>query len=126
MDSIGQLSTGPGIVKVSYNLLTFDDILPNKNELSTYWPQFLIPVDDGAFNTNGLFDLHIDDAVIGSEYTWSRNGTTLEITETNELALSGNTTDYFTVRITNPNAPNLTLKTKPFQPFLTSAIEETV
>ncbi len=124
-----QLNT-PGKVKVSNNLLTFEDLLPVLGELGTYWEQDSIPVQPiYATNGNGNLeiDLLFDENVQGSTYAWFKNNLPIGTTTTNKLELAPGscaTGDKLAVRVTNPVAPNLQLNTKPFSCSPTTATSE--
>ncbi len=110
-------------LQVQSNILTFKDLLPNKNIFDTNPPSKYAPQDSiGTLivytleqGNNLTHDLDIDNGVTSNVYNWYKdnpdnnyltkigdNTITWENVTTNE---AGN---YY-VRITNPNLPNLTL-----------------
>ena len=106
------------------NRFTFDDILPNmifknKNGGSfDYAPQDSIFKDTTLNTTTGnevLIDLKIDGAITNNVYNWYKNGILFQTSSKNTLILRGGTAcdnGTYTVKVTNPNAPDLTLNSR--------------
>ena len=105
------------------NALTFEDIIPNinvpQNDIQ-YAPQGLIFVPTATNlipGTSHIIDLNIDDNVEGSAYQWFKDAIEYTIiTNNNQLQLnnvSGNEEGTYTVKVTNPTAPDLELCSHP-------------
>ncbi|MDZ7876108.1 MAG: leucine-rich repeat domain-containing protein [Saprospiraceae bacterium] len=108
---------------VQNNRFTFEDIVPNMpiiNRIaSTYALQDSIFVDTtirGTQNTPLSIDLKIDAAISSNVYNWYKNGAFYRtINGVNKLVFNSlQTTDAGTyeVKVTNPNAPLLTLNSR--------------
>ncbi|MBK7370914.1 MAG: leucine-rich repeat domain-containing protein [Saprospiraceae bacterium] len=106
---------------------TLTDVLNNlcptcSGDTLTYAPQKMIYVDTSIFipvNTRYTLDLLIDDTVTTSSYAWYKNGTLYKtIKGSNKLPFTPFTSadaGTYTVKITNPLAPQLTLESWPIR-----------
>jgi Leucine-rich repeat (LRR) protein len=102
---------------ISNNRLTYDDILPNirQNRNTIYAPQDSIFKDTTYTRYVGdavTIDLGIDVGVPNNVYTWYKNGNLYRTTNYNQLIINNlqlADAGIYTCRVTNPNAPNLTL-----------------
>lgn len=125
IDSIPNLSSinlQPNKFRVYNNNLTFDDIV--LNDLTAFGSNY--PPQDSVFQemtvnlqTGDIYiiDLDFDDAITENVYQWYRNGIPFGAPlNTNRLLFSpvvfGSAGEY-RCRVTNPNAPLLTLHTRP-------------
>lgn len=135
------IASYPELGNLTYegNKFTFNDLLinnsKNKNLVSkntqcsscqgdslTYSPQQLIYIDTTIFipsNTTYTLDLLIDDTVTTSIYTWYKNNLLYKtIKGSNKLSFASFTAadaGTYTVKITNPHAPQLTLESHPIR-----------
>ncbi|MEY4936407.1 MAG: hypothetical protein RIS64_2766 [Bacteroidota bacterium] len=103
-------------VKSESNRITFDDILPNMFLADfTYAPQDSIFRDTTISKNVGdtlFINLGIDGALTTNIYKWYKNDTLFRTDSMNRLIINGlRTSDagQYTCKITNRNAPNLTL-----------------
>lgn len=126
LDSLPDISAlqviNTGIVDVSGNHLTFDDIIPSIDVLTDYDNQTLdldqfycAQVGDSIVLRPG-FDATVDAGFLGglNSYSWSRPGTSYQATsDLNFIFFTGVTTlsaGNFSIEVTNPAAPDLTLE----------------
>jgi Leucine-rich repeat (LRR) protein len=116
--------TFSGIIKNIKNLKSI--IAKNQqnplNDTLNYHPQQKIYADTAIFispNSNYTLDLLIDDTVTTSTYTWYKNGILYKtIKGSNKLPITpftSNDVGTYTVKITNPLAPQLTLESWPIR-----------
>ncbi len=125
LDSLPNISNiqiaSDGILNVSGNHLTFDDILPNINVLTKYDNQtidlnlsYCTQVNDPLIIRPG-FDQGVDAGNFGflSTYIWSRPGTSFRDTSTLNVIDFGQvhnlSSGTFSITVTNPLAPDLNL-----------------
>ncbi|MEL7020580.1 MAG: hypothetical protein AAGK47_03140, partial [Bacteroidota bacterium] len=110
------------LLNVAGNRLSFDDILPQVNRFPTfiYAPQqeILTPVTINLMpNDSYTIDLQIDANISDNQYEWFKDGMPYQtITGVNQLGLNSvqlSDGGVYSCRITNPNAPDLTLQSAP-------------
>ncbi len=115
-------------LNIDNNKFTFQNIIYNlsKNRAVVdsilYAPQKCIYADTTisvSTASNYTLDLKIDDTVTTSTYTWSKNGvfykTIKGINKLTFLPFTSNDAGTYTVKITNPLAPQLTLESCPIR-----------
>ncbi len=111
-------------LNVRQNKLTFKDILPNLNVKATatyyYAPQDSIYKDTTIKiipNTPLSISLGIDSTVTTNSYQWYKNGKEFgAATSSNTLTINALTFEHagvYTCTVSNPNAPNLKLYSRP-------------
>jgi Leucine-rich repeat (LRR) protein len=125
LSNLAQLDTGCLFCQV--NRLTFDDIVTNQRPnaprfVHTYHPQdsfFVETTLQQAQNTPLSIDLKIDAAMADNVYNWYKNENYGTIWRTlngsNKLifnSLQPTDAGVYTVRVTNPKAPNLILQSR--------------
>lgn len=110
-------------LRCSNNKLTFDDILPNIQYATTatfiYTPQDSIYRDTTFTRKEGeslTIDLGIDAAIATNVYKWYKDGVFIDsITGSNKrtfTSIKQSDAGVWTVRVTNPGAPLLTLQSR--------------
>lgn len=119
LDSLGMLMNTSGKVSLSGNRLTFDDLLPNLDRISSYAPQDTMRVCVTATAVGGLgpvLDLGFDAGLTTNIYNWYLDETLMATTIENEWKpdFAPEDADTFRVTVTNTEAPDLTLITKQF------------
>jgi hypothetical protein len=101
---------------VSYNFLTFEDLLPFAHlgsGLASLNGQRNATEDlEVTANLNALFtlDLNVDDTVTTNQYVWMKDGNYIDTTAVNELVFQSITSEdagSYVVQITNPALPNV-------------------
>ncbi len=111
------------------NQFTFEDIsgtrMINENHCNNnngnyyYSPQDSISTIETITifpNNNVTIDLQVDELVSSSTYTWYKDGTPIATTNINEVTIVNfqlANEGVYTCEITNPQAPNLTLESRP-------------
>lgn len=107
-----------GGVRVSYNAFSFDDIVPNISVANIsnfqYNPQAKIGKEENIILEAGetyTIDLGIDENVASNVYQWFKNGEAFQQTNQNQITIAE--AGVYTVKVTNPNAPELTLESYP-------------
>jgi gliding motility-associated-like protein len=100
------------------NRVTFDDILPNLPHNLRYAPQDSF-YKDTAFTRNAgsalTIALGIDGGISNNVYEWYKNGVLWQTLSRNQLIfnmLKASDPAVYTCRVTNPNAPSLTLMSR--------------
>ena len=126
LDSLPDISNiqlvSDGVLNVSHNHLTFDDILPNINVLTNYDNQtidlnqsYCVQVGEGLVIRPG-FDQTVDAGNFGflSTYIWSRPGTSFRDTSTlnviDFIQVQNFSAGTFAMTVTNPLAPDLSIE----------------
>lgn len=114
------------VIDAKNNKLTFDNIIPNLNNTSltslidfVYAPQDSVGIKKTVQLTScesyAIF-LNIDGDLNTNQYAWSKNGNWISTTSTDTLhfpSIKSIDAGIYTSAITNPNAPNLTLYSRP-------------
>ncbi|MFK7809184.1 MAG: immunoglobulin domain-containing protein, partial [Saprospiraceae bacterium] len=116
-DLTGMNSLTTGKFKVFENKLTFDDILPNINDIGIHYnPQDSVCIElDTTVQTGTTFNLSlgIDSGITTSSYQWYKNGAIFGTpTSANTLVFNPVTfadAGVYHCQVTNPGAPLLTL-----------------
>ncbi len=107
---------------ISGNHFTFDDIIPNRNILTKYDNQtidldlyYCLQIGE-AITIRPGFDELIDIPIYGfgtrSQYFWARGTNFSTVSNINQISFTNaslNSAGNFTIEVTNPLAPNLTL-----------------
>ncbi len=120
-DLSGMLSMQPNRFRVDDNKLTFDDLLPNMDDIGTFYePQDSFGVCSTLVATTGTsfaLPLGIDYDVPNNEYEWFKDGSSYTTTSTNYLLFDPvhfNIAGTYHCQVTNPDFPQLTLYSRCF------------
>jgi len=104
------------IFEVDYNQLTFEDIIPNINVLTSYAPQDSIGNADNPIlniGQNYTYNMPLFDQGLNNTYQWFKDG--MPLAGGRDLALADLQLDdsgIYYCQITNPEAPDLILVTR--------------
>ncbi len=119
-DLTGALSLTTGKLRVYNNKLTFDDLLPNIDDIATFYsPQDSVCVElDTTVQTGTVFNLSlgIDAGITTNSYQWYRNGVPFgPPNNSNTLVfdpVSFAAAGVYHCQVTNPAMPLLTLQSR--------------
>ncbi len=109
-------------LRIQENNFTFDDILPNFGPQlgNFYFPQDSVGMEEtliACLDQSFAIDLGIDSGILSNEYEWFKNGVFFTaVTGNNQLEfpnIGPGDVGVYTCTITNPNAPLLTLNSRP-------------
>ncbi|MBK7370917.1 MAG: leucine-rich repeat domain-containing protein [Saprospiraceae bacterium] len=127
----GNKLTFTNIIKYHDKIKTLIEVTNKWSQsLFTYAPQDTIYRDTTIFinnNTPYTLDLLIDDTVTTSTYAWYKNGSLYKTMKGNKLPFNpftNNDAGTYTVKITNPLAPQLTLESWPIRLKTNAASDE--
>lgn len=125
-------------LSVAENQLTFEDILPTIDELSSRLSFYDYSAQDSIYSNTSItaslgslitIDLYIDETITDNVYQWYKDGQpyTTIIGNNNLTFASVQASDIGTywVHITNPNAPHLTLESHPININILAACDRT-